>query len=251
MYVDESGDCGLVKSPTRYFVLSGLVVHELRWRPYLDGLIQFRRSIRHYGLRLRDEFHSGAFISRPGALVRIKRHHRLAMIRQFANALASMTDFNIINIVVDKQNKASGYDVFSMAWKTLIQRFENTISNHKFPGPSNPDERGFILCDHTDDKKLTKLTRQMHHHNPIPHQPNWGSGYRNLPLMYLIEDPSFRDSAHSYFIQAADLCAFLLYQHLAPNSYMCRTSGRNYFTRLDPILCKVASNTNPHGIVHL
>ena len=29
MYVDESGDAGLVGSPTRYFVLTGLVVHEL------------------------------------------------------------------------------------------------------------------------------------------------------------------------------------------------------------------------------
>ena len=29
MYVDESGDVGLVGSPTRYFVLVGLVVHEL------------------------------------------------------------------------------------------------------------------------------------------------------------------------------------------------------------------------------
>ena len=30
MYVDESGDSGLVNSPTRYFVLTGMVVHELR-----------------------------------------------------------------------------------------------------------------------------------------------------------------------------------------------------------------------------
>lgn len=28
MYVDESGDPGMLVSPTRYFVLSGLVVHE-------------------------------------------------------------------------------------------------------------------------------------------------------------------------------------------------------------------------------
>jgi hypothetical protein len=27
MYVDESGDPGLVGSPTRYFTLSGLVIH--------------------------------------------------------------------------------------------------------------------------------------------------------------------------------------------------------------------------------
>lgn len=30
MYVDESGDSGLLGSPTRYFVVSGIVLHELR-----------------------------------------------------------------------------------------------------------------------------------------------------------------------------------------------------------------------------
>jgi len=32
MYVDESGDTGLTNSPVDYFVLSGLIIHELRWR---------------------------------------------------------------------------------------------------------------------------------------------------------------------------------------------------------------------------
>ncbi len=31
MYVDESGDMGLVNSPTRFFVLSGVVIHEMRF----------------------------------------------------------------------------------------------------------------------------------------------------------------------------------------------------------------------------
>jgi Protein of unknown function (DUF3800) len=31
MYVDESGDPGLNNSPTRYFTLTGMVVHEQRW----------------------------------------------------------------------------------------------------------------------------------------------------------------------------------------------------------------------------
>ena len=70
-------------------------------------------------------------------------------------------------------------------------------------------------------------------------------------LASLIEDPSLRDSENSYFVQATDLAAFLLYQRLAPNVYMRRKSGHNYFKRLDPILCKVASSTDPNGIVWL
>jgi hypothetical protein len=252
MYVDESGDVGLHNSPSRYFVITGMVVHELRWQGYLDTLITLRRQFRQaYKLRLRDEFHAAAFISNPGNLVKIKRHHRLAMIHTFARTLATMTDLNLINVVVDKQGKSQGYDVFGMAWKVLIQRFENTISRHNFPGPANPDERGIILCDHTDDKKLMALLRQMRRYNPVPFQQSFSVGHRNLPLFYIIEDPSFRDSAHSYFVQAVDLAAFLLYQKLAPNAYMRKKSAHNYFQLLQPILCSHASTKDPDGIVFL
>ncbi|MGH9915018.1 MAG: DUF3800 domain-containing protein, partial [Pyrinomonadaceae bacterium] len=82
MYVDESGDCGLTNSPTRYFVLTGLVVHELRWQTYLERLIDFRKHLKRlYGLRLRDELHAAHLITKPGDLVSIKRHDRLAIIR--------------------------------------------------------------------------------------------------------------------------------------------------------------------------
>ena len=102
MYVDESGDCGLVNSPTRYFVLTGLVIHELRWRSCLEQIIAFRRHIRvKYGLRLREELHAATLITSPGSLVRIKKYDRLAIIRAFANELAAMTDLNLINIVVN------------------------------------------------------------------------------------------------------------------------------------------------------
>jgi len=252
MYVDESGDSGLTNSPTRYFVLSGLVLHELRWDVNLNNLIGFRRNLKQqFGMKLREEFHAADLLSKPGRLARISKPDRLRMIRLFANFIPTMSDISIVNIVVDKSIRTTGYDVFEMAWKTLIQRFENTMSNRNFPGPRNPDERGIIIADHTDDEKLEKLIRKLRHHNPIPNVPDVGPGFRNIPIQYLIEDPNFRDSRHSYFIQAVDLVAFLLYQHLQPNAYMRRNSGGNYFLRLQSVLCTVASRSDPHGIVRL
>ncbi len=252
MYVDESGDAGLINSPSRYFVLSGLVIHELRWTDYLNQLIDFRRQIRiEYGLKLREEVHASAFINSPGPLLRIKRHDRLAILRLFADQLASMRDFSVINIVVDKQTKRLDYDPFEAAWKVLIQRFENTIARRNFPGPANPDERGLLIPDATDDKKLTTLIRKMRRYNPIPNQSAYGAGARNLRVQTIIEDPFLKDSAHSFFIQACDLIAYLLYQTLTPNSYMRKKSGDRYFYRLEPILCKVATSSNPLGIVKL
>jgi hypothetical protein len=64
MYVDESGDTGLVKSPTRYFVLSGIVIHESSWRDFVNGLIAFRRTLKSvYGLPVRAEMHASEFIN--------------------------------------------------------------------------------------------------------------------------------------------------------------------------------------------
>ncbi len=252
MYVDESGDVGMTRSPTPYFILSGLVIHELRWLSYLDQLIEFRRYLRdQYGLKLREEIHASAFINNPGELIRIKRHDRLSILREFADQLATMPDLNIINVVVDKQTKSQDYDPFQIAWQVLIQRFENTISHHNFRGPGNPDERGLLIPDATDDKKLTSLIRKMRRYNPIPNQLRFGNGNRNMKLKYIVEDPFMKRSEHSFFVQSVDLIAYLLYQHLKPNSYMRRKSGQNYFSRLEPILCKVASTSDAMGIVRL
>lgn len=251
MYVDDSGDPGLVNSPTRYYILSGLVVHELRWQSYFDQLIDFRRRLRdQFGIRLREEIHSSAFLSHPGLLLRIPKHERLLILRLAADELASMSDLNIINVVVDKQGKPGDYEVFEMAWKVLIQRFENTIARRNFVGPANPDERGMIFSDHTDDKKLRALLRKMRRYNPIPNHPTFGPGFRDLHLRTVVEDPNFRDSQEYYYIQAADLAAFLLYQHLTPNVYMRKKGGANYFARLGPVLCKAVSR-DQLGLVRL
>jgi hypothetical protein len=252
MYIDESGDSGFTNSPTRYFVLSGLVVHELRWHSYLDQLIAFRRRMRDaFGLKLREEIHASAFINAPGNLVRIRRQDRLAILRHFSDEIASMADVNLINVVVDKQGKSPTYDVFEMAWKALIQRLDNTISRRNFRGPVNADERGMLFPDYTDNKKLTQLLRRMRRFNPVPNQAQHGQGSRNLTLSKVVEDPHFKDSEHSYFVQAADLSAFLLYQSIVPNAYMKKNAGQNYFKRLEPVLCKVASPRDPLGVVRL
>ncbi|MCK4785729.1 MAG: DUF3800 domain-containing protein [Desulfobacteraceae bacterium] len=253
MYVDESGDYGLAGSPTSYLVLTGLIVHELRWKDCSEELLTLRKRFRdNFGLKLREEFHASNLVTRPGSLLRIKRHKRLVMIRQYADALANLRDLAVLNVVVQKSGKSDDYDVFSSAWRALTQRFENTLLCHNFPGPANPDERGLIISDHTDDKKLIRLIREMRHYNPVPHSRAYGSiGYRDMPLKYLLEDPNFRESAHSYYIQSVDLCAYLLYQWINPNNCMRKKGGHAYFKRIEPILCKVAATRDPYGIVWL
>ena len=90
----------------------------------------------------------------------------------------------------------------------------------------------------------------MRLYNPVSNQEAYSVGYRNLMMRSMIENANVRDLAHSWFIQAVDVAAYLLYQQLAPSSYFGRKAGQNYFNRLDPIMCKVAS-PKTGGIVRL
>ena len=118
MYVDESGDTGMVGSPTEYFALSGIVVHESKWRDFLNNLISFRRTLKSvYELPIRGEIHASDFINhRP---FNLDRHIRLAILRNTLDELAKIAYLSVTNVVVWKQHKPAIYDVFQAAWGTL------------------------------------------------------------------------------------------------------------------------------------
>ena len=253
MYADESGDTGLDNSPTRYFILSALVLHELPWRRFLDDIIEFRRQLRRTkGLKLRDEIHASRFITGGAKLsLNIPRHERVEILKECIRWCSRQPDSSIINIVVDKAKRPT-IDVFELAWTALVQRFENTIRHHNFPGPANPDDRGLLIPDHTDDRKLQILVRKMRRYNPVPNiRTVFGGGSRNLTLNYVVEDPFFKSSDESFFHQMVDVVSYVVRQLYEPNKYFSKKAGKKVFYQLDPVLCKHASANHPYGIVEL
>lgn len=222
MYVDESGDTGMVRSPTRHFALSSLVVHERRWRELIDRLIAFRKTLRAvYGLPLRVEIHAAEFIRHP-PVPGMARYIRLAILRNFIDELAKIDFISITSIMVLKSGKPVNYDIFTTAWRLLFQRFENTMNYGNYPGQYQSDY-GIVITDNTDGMKLQKMVRKMAVYNPVPNMVSiygMGSGYRNLPIVKIIEDPNMRDSKYSYIIQACDVVAYFLLQRFVPNNYI-------------------------------
>jgi hypothetical protein len=247
MYVDETGDSGLHNSPTSYFGLSGLVVHESDWRRFINDLVAFRKTLRStYGLPVRAEIHAAEFMSKR--VHGLEKFERLAILRNTLDELAKLNYISVKNVIVHKVGKPPDYDVFLKAWQTLFQRFENTLSYGNFPG-SHRNDHGMVISDATAGTKLTRLVRKMAVHNPVPHQAWAGVGYRNLPITRVIEDPQGRDSRDSLPIQMCDVCAYFLHQHFRPNSYIRRNSAQRYFSRLRPVLNTRASSSNGFGIV--
>lgn len=251
MYVDESGDVGTINSPTRYFVLSAIVVHELRWREVLQNLVVFRRYLRdHKDLKLREEIHAVDFINKPGKLIRIKRNDRLDILKKCLDWIDSQQYINVFSIVVDKNGRTD--DIFELAWNTLAMRFENTIANNNFRGPRNPDEKGIILSDNTEGQKLRRLIRKMRHFNIIPNNRQFfANGGRNIRIEGIIEDPVFRDSKFSFLHQMVDVVAYFVRQKYQPNSYIKKKGGHNYYNRLSNVAVTHVSRRNNFGIVEI
>lgn len=256
MYVDESGDCGMPSdgSPTRYFCLSGLVVHETRWKETMADLLRFRHWLKNrYGVYLDDEIHTANLISRPrstaASFQRLRKHQRLAIIRNFADQIARLSNVRIINVVVDKHGKAPNKEeVFRWAWYSLFQRFENTILNGNFPGPGRSDDCGLVFPDNTDGGKLKGFLNDMRVKNLLKVKGASGAfSYKDEPIKVIIEDAVVRDSRESYLIQSADCAVYLLKQNVEPNGYMRKHGGNAYFCRLDPVHCSHASKKDRSG----
>lgn len=149
--------------------------------------------------------------------------------------------------IVEKDQFTDPKTIFERGWATLLQRFENTMKAHNFPGPTNADECGMVIADNTSGEDLRNLQRKMRRYNPIPSK--YGSYSRNIPVKLIIEDPVFRDSRHSYFVQMVDVIAYFTSQYLKPNKIVKKQGAAKYFERLDPVLVKKASPADSFGRV--
>jgi len=247
VYVDESGDTGLNNSPTNYYILGAIVVHESKWYQLLNDVIALRRQLRqNYGLKMHEEIHTTEWFTKPNeSISKIPKHVRLQICRNIIDFEEKLDYIKLLHVVVDKAsisakipNLQSDY-IFEQAWKHLIQRIDNTLHFRNFPGGYGVEEFAILLPDRTDDRKLRSLIRKMRHFNYVPYVG--GTSARPLNMKYIIEDANMRDSMTSYIIQLADVNAYFLHQRLAPNKYMRKKKGYNYFMRLDKVLFKQAS----------
>lgn len=235
MYVDESGDPGKINSPTTDYILSAIVIHESAWLNVLNDLIVFRKSLKtRFNLLMKEEIHATVFMTKQSSLRNpISRNNRLDLLKKCLDWLNLRTDISVITVRV---NKASNNDPFEYAWKVLIQRFDNTLAHRNFPGGINNSDLGMIFADNTDGNKLTKLLRSMRRYNQVPNMMHIGTGARNIPLRAIIEDPNFRDSAHSYILQMVDVVAYFARQYHNPKKYIRQKGARLYYGRLSNVI---------------
>ena len=88
---------------------------------------------------------------------------------------------------------------------------------------------GVLICDEGNEKKLISMVRKKRKKVIVPHES------LNLPLERIVEDPLFKTSNSSYFIQITDFISFGLLRSEYP-SKNTKALVRKAFNNLDRIL---------------
>lgn len=246
-YLDESGDTGLIGSgsPTSAYVLSALIVNDKDWLATLDQVVSFRRFLKQqFGLRLRDELKASFLIhgTGPFSALRTSERARMNIFRMALKLQAKLETITTWAIVINKKSYEAKFggvpqDIHEVSWRYMIQRIERYTTTSKEPGIAFPDEG--------HNAAIRKIFRRMRRHSFV--QSHYGQGALSRPAAFLVEDPNFRTSATSYFIQLADLNAYAAYRHIYPEPYF----GKQYWELLGNCRSKPVNSQRggPVGIV--
>lgn len=236
IYIDDSTD-----RPINVF--SALCVPCNRWNDAFAMMRQWRKHLKvTHGISLGYELHAQEFISGRGSgetLRHLTRHKRAQLFH------TSMKVTNWLNGVgVTVFNVCTSNDDQFQAFERLTNRINRTMQKR--------DSYAHFICDQGKENQYTRLIRKMKVHNHIPSRyGSWedGKATKNIPIERIIEDPQFRDSASSYFIQHADFIAFALLRREKPTSRIKRHGSHKSFDVLDICLERACNPRDPKGVI--
>jgi len=135
------------------------------------------------------------------------------------------------------------------ACRAIAQRVECSRLQKR---SSEQDSQILVIADEGKEEELRRIARRSKVWNPIGSQfGTWGDGssWKNIPNDRLIEDPFFKPSHQSYFLQAADFVSFaLLKSEVAPTAHVAKYGLDKVYVDLAPVCAKEASRKDPRGL---
>lgn len=233
-YVDDSRDEELC-------VFSVLAIPAQNWRQAFHEVRQWRRSLRHSdGVYVYKELHAWKFVSgrgRPSERI-ITKARRAVIFRDCIRLVAALPAVRLFNAVFPRKQD-------ERAFERLLNRMNRALRDW--------DSHGLLICDEGKESTYTRLVRRMGTYNPIPSRfGTWrdtGLTYRNIPIDRIIEDPFFKASNRSYFIQLVDFVAYSLLRRERQVPSKNRYGIHQAFADLAGILVREASRMDPEGII--
>ncbi len=236
VYIDDS------KSPRRS-VFAALAVPAELWREAKDHIDGFRHELRDTdGLFIRKEFHATDFVKGKGRIAAspVGKNRRAEI---FKGTLCMIRDIPGARLMIAVSPKKQE----DRALERLLTRIDTAAER-------SWRSEVMVICDEGQEEQFIRLQRRMGSYNPIQSQyGRWGNGlaWKNIPIHRVIEDPVFRRSSDSWFVQAADFCAYAFLRKEEPTEHILRYGLHEAFDLLDPILHKAASRYDPQGIIRV
>jgi len=234
IYIDDSAD-------EKLCVFSALALPANEWREAFGKVREFRRALRRTdGISVHVEFHAWKFVSGRGQLAQrvVPKGRRCQIFKDTLAQVALLPGARLFNAVFPAHQE-------ERAFERMLNRVNRTLQVS--------DSRAVLICDAGKEIEFTRLVRRLGVYNPIPsRQGVWadtGERCRNLPLDRIIEDPLFKRSEQSYFIQLVDFCAYALLRRERPVESKTRYGLDKAFGLLAPVLVREASQRDPEGVI--
>jgi hypothetical protein len=199
-YIDES------KDPGKFYNYTALITNGERWTSTFGKVRAFREHLRdQYGIFIAQELHGWKFAAGKGQVANhpILKPERAEIFREVLRFVVECKCF----VVVSSCNAREQY-----AFERLLNRINRTAQRL--------DQRVLLFFDAGEEAEITRRIRRMRVYNPIPSRfGTWldsGNRAKSIPLTNCVEDPIFKDSKASFFIQLADFCAYALLRMECP-----------------------------------
>lgn len=273
-YVDESHNDEL-------FCLSAIVIRDKDWREAFELYKKMRVHLREsFGIRPHAELHSQKLVSGRGRNFSTRTLGKWERSRVFASMLctvASIPDVWLFNVALSKRGRkdpqldawdrllnrlnrtAEHHELLERAlWTGVLKQIANTVDAKVHKQLSNRldsfQPRFVIFSDEGREHEITRVFRKMHVFNPIPSQIGiWedGNWSKNITLSRIVDDPVFRKSDESGFLQLVDAVAFaLLKREVRPTENIAKYGIEKMFDKYLAKACyKKACRKDPLGIV--
>jgi hypothetical protein len=231
-YLDES------KENNSTYIYSALIIRGEAWPKAFGAVKEFRKELRRSkGIYLAQEMHAWKFIAGKGKISDrvIGKVERAEIFASTLDFIASCKYFRLFSSI----NSNELY-----AFERLINRINRTAE--KF------NEHVVLFCDSGQEVEFTRRIRRMRVVNHISSNlGQWqdnGSSTKNIPIERFVEDPVFKDSKGSYFIQLVDFCSYALLRMERPIESKSKLGFDTMYARLEPIVAKFANPRDPRHL---
>jgi len=234
IYIDDSADEKLA-------LYSALAIPVEHWRESFSMIKEFRSKLRkEHGIYVSKELHAWKFVSGRGNISDrvVTKFERVTVFNEALGLITQLPDVRLFNTVFPKSQMMRAYE-------RLMNRINRTLQAW--------NSHGILVCDKGNELAYTQLVRRMGVYNPIPsaYNPSWNTGasWRNVPIDRIVEDPFFKPSDQSFFIQLCDFSAYALLRRENPLESKSKYGLDKSFEILTSILVREANRRDPYGII--